>query len=52
MLLNEILKIYRQEKGFSREEVSEDICDVNSYGRIESGTRGIKRVIMISWQSG
>jgi transcriptional regulator with XRE-family HTH domain len=43
LLLNEILKIYRQEKGFSREEVSEDICDVNSYGRIESGTRGIKK---------
>ncbi|MDE6363415.1 MAG: helix-turn-helix transcriptional regulator [Lachnospiraceae bacterium] len=42
-LLNEILKIYRQEKGFSREEASEEICDVNSYGRIENGTRGIKK---------
>ncbi|MDE7321839.1 MAG: helix-turn-helix transcriptional regulator [Lachnospiraceae bacterium] len=43
LLLNEILKTYRVERNLNREEVSEDICDVCSYARIESGTRGIKK---------
>lgn len=42
-LLDEILRTYREERNLKRDEVSEDICDVNSYGRIESGTRGIKK---------
>lgn len=43
LLLNEILKTYREERNLNREEVSEDICDVGSYARIESGTRGIRK---------
>lgn len=43
LLLNEILKTYRKERNLNREEVSEDICDVGSYARIESGARGIRR---------
>ncbi len=43
LLLNEILKTYREERNMNREEVCEDICDVCSYARVESGTRGVKR---------
>lgn len=43
LLLNEILKTYREERKMNREEVSEDICDVGSYARIESGARGIRK---------
>lgn len=43
LLLNEILRTYREERNLNREEVSEDICDVGSYARIESGTRGIRK---------
>lgn len=42
-ILNEVLKTYRREAGYSREDTSNGICDVISYGKVESGSRGIKQ---------
>ncbi len=39
--ISEILKICRSEKNYSREEASDGICDVATYGRVESGSRGV-----------